>query len=221
MSIDGHQKHSKAVENTGRNSFSTLASTLDLSSPGCCLPQAEVGGKRTYAAAQQRSGMVLSSAVARQRSATYQMRIFCQGRGLVKEASRGIGLSTLHDSAERCGHAVSNGSESGLDRLSGGDCVPQRGLLPLSCLLENHSLYSTAEERVLFFQTIEGCGQLSDINSILIFLYSIQTSPVVILCLRMGRNTISGSIAPRNEKYARTGSPSQPKHLHELLEPSF
>ncbi len=28
MSIDGHQKHSKAVENTGRNSFSTLDSTL-------------------------------------------------------------------------------------------------------------------------------------------------------------------------------------------------
>ena len=28
MSIDGHQKHSKAVENTGRNCFSTLASTL-------------------------------------------------------------------------------------------------------------------------------------------------------------------------------------------------
>jgi hypothetical protein len=28
MGTDGHQKHSKAVENTGRNSFSTLASTL-------------------------------------------------------------------------------------------------------------------------------------------------------------------------------------------------
>jgi hypothetical protein len=28
MSIDGHQKHSKAVENTGRNCLSTLASTL-------------------------------------------------------------------------------------------------------------------------------------------------------------------------------------------------
>jgi hypothetical protein len=42
MSIDGHQKHSKAVENTGRNSFSTLAGTLDILSPDCCLPQAEV-----------------------------------------------------------------------------------------------------------------------------------------------------------------------------------
>jgi hypothetical protein len=31
MNIDGHKKHSKAVENTGRNSFSTLASTLDIS----------------------------------------------------------------------------------------------------------------------------------------------------------------------------------------------
>jgi hypothetical protein len=45
MSIDGHQKHSKAVENTGRNCFSTLASTLDIFSPGCCLPQADVGKK--------------------------------------------------------------------------------------------------------------------------------------------------------------------------------
>jgi hypothetical protein len=45
MSIDGHQKHSKAVENTGRNSLSTLASTLDIFSPGCSFPQAEVGKK--------------------------------------------------------------------------------------------------------------------------------------------------------------------------------
>jgi hypothetical protein len=45
MSIDGYQKHSKAVENTGRNCFSTLAGTLDILSPGCCLPQAEVARK--------------------------------------------------------------------------------------------------------------------------------------------------------------------------------
>jgi hypothetical protein len=31
MSIDGHQKHSKALENTDRISFSTLASTLNIS----------------------------------------------------------------------------------------------------------------------------------------------------------------------------------------------
>jgi hypothetical protein len=58
MSIDGHQKHSKAVENTGRNSFSTLAGTLNIFSPGCCLPQAEVGKKQIFAAAQQGSGTV-------------------------------------------------------------------------------------------------------------------------------------------------------------------
>jgi hypothetical protein len=46
MSIDGHQKHSKAVENMGRNRFSTLASTLNIFSPGCCLPQAEVRKSR-------------------------------------------------------------------------------------------------------------------------------------------------------------------------------
>jgi hypothetical protein len=45
MNIDGHQKHSKAVENTGRNSFSTLVSTLGIFSPDCCHPQAEVGKK--------------------------------------------------------------------------------------------------------------------------------------------------------------------------------
>ena len=58
MSIDGHQKRSKALENTSRNSFSTLVSTLDIFSPDCCLPQAEVGKKQTFAAAQQRSGAV-------------------------------------------------------------------------------------------------------------------------------------------------------------------
>jgi hypothetical protein len=30
MSADGQERHSKAVENTDRNSFSTLASTLDI-----------------------------------------------------------------------------------------------------------------------------------------------------------------------------------------------
>jgi hypothetical protein len=45
MSIDGNQKHSKAVENTGRNSSSTLLSTLvDLCIlvTDLCLLQAEV-----------------------------------------------------------------------------------------------------------------------------------------------------------------------------------
>lgn len=46
------------MENTGRNSFSTLVSTFDIFSPGCCLPQAEVGKKQTVAAAQQRYGAI-------------------------------------------------------------------------------------------------------------------------------------------------------------------
>ncbi len=58
MSIDGHQKHSKAMENTGGNSLSTLLNTLDILSPGCCFPQAEVCRKWACAAAQQRSGAV-------------------------------------------------------------------------------------------------------------------------------------------------------------------
>jgi hypothetical protein len=58
MSIDGHQKHPKAVENMGRNSFGTLACTLNILSLGCCFPQAEVGKKWTFAAAQQKSGAV-------------------------------------------------------------------------------------------------------------------------------------------------------------------
>ncbi len=71
-------------------------------------------------------------------------------------------LSTSHDCMERCGHALPSGPESIPDRLGGGDCVPQRGFLPFSCMLENHSIYSTAEERVLFFQMIEACVQSSD-----------------------------------------------------------
>jgi hypothetical protein len=90
MSIDGHQKHSKAVGNTGRNSFSTLLSTLDIFLQVAAFRRQRSAEKLTYAAAKQRSGMVLGSAVARQRSATYEIAHICHGRGLVKEASQVI-----------------------------------------------------------------------------------------------------------------------------------
>src|SRR5580704_7291865 len=39
MSTDGYQKHSKAVESTGRKSFSTLLSTLDFPAPTSAVPR--------------------------------------------------------------------------------------------------------------------------------------------------------------------------------------
>ena len=45
MSIDGHQKHSKAVENTGRNCFSTLASTLVIISETSAVQRQQPGSK--------------------------------------------------------------------------------------------------------------------------------------------------------------------------------